>query len=92
MRTFKRIPLPEHEYIIIVQYGDAKIIFKRHYSKLTDTVHYTIEAEPWVLRVFQDYIQDFWYAVEGDGIINTLRNMEFTEIEATELEFKMYVA
>jgi len=91
MKTFKRIPLPDHEYIFIVQWSDVTSFkLKRHYSKISGTVHWTVDASLDALQVINEYEPGLWYDLEVGNVVQELTRHGFTETEATELEFKMY--
>lgn len=91
MKTFKRIPLTDHEYLFIIHWSDTTSFkLKRHYSNISGTVHYSVEIELGTLGVFRDYAPDLFYDLEHGNVIDVLKMYGFEEVNPTPLEFKMY--
>lgn len=93
MKTFKRIPIPDHECIFICKFEDVQFVIKRCHSKITGTVSYIIlETGVWTLYLIEQYIPDLWYTFyqEDANAIEILKEFGFTEVDPTESEFKIY--
>lgn len=90
MRTFKRIPLPDHEYLIVVDFDDSRIVFKRNYLRTSGNVYYTAKAEPITFALIQERLPDLWRSLDSDNILTVLLGLGFSEVDWTKTEFELY--
>jgi len=92
MKTFKRIPLSNHDYLFIVNYAPDRSFKLRYcYNQISGGYMGTqIICFFEVIRGVNNIIPDFLEQFDDMSPLESLKGMGFVEVDATELEFKMY--
>lgn len=92
MKTFKRIPQANKDYLFIVEFDNGSSIqMKNTYSYISGTYTGTkisgyVETVRLVLAIMPNFLEEF----DGYDPINSLKLLGFIEVEPTKLEFTMY--
>ncbi len=92
MKTFKRIPQSNHSYLLICTYAKNSSFHLTYvYNNISGGYMGTqIECFIETIRGIQNTIPNFFEEFDDSNPVKSLKYLGFEEVEATELEFKMY--